>query len=139
MSIYPRGYGMDNTRQTDTAMRVMTVAPKDFSFTFAKKGALAKLGQMGRLKTCETGDLEFDKLFSLRSSNPGAAKALFGEDLRKRLISAWSAESGFLSLRDRALAYEQMGLPTSDEIRSQLEAMFDLCLEIADEVNGFTR
>ncbi|WOO43341.1 hypothetical protein [Rubellicoccus peritrichatus] len=138
MSIYPRGYGMDNTRQTDIAIRLMTKAPKDFAFTFAKRNALAKLGQTARLKPCETGDADFDNAFSLRSNNPGAAKALFGEELRKRIVCEWSAESGFLSLRDRTLAYEELGLPREDNERAHVEVIADLCLEIASEVDAFT-
>lgn len=138
MSIYPRGYGMDNTRQTDIAVRLITKAPKDFSITFAKRNALAKLGQIARLKACETGDEEFDKVFSLRSNNPGAAKALFADDLKKQLFASWSAESGFLVLRDRTLTYEELGLPRTDEDRKHIEVIAELCLEIADEVDAFT-
>lgn len=137
MSIYPRGYGMDNTRQTDVALRIETRAPKEFALTFAKRNAIAKLGQMRRLEVCETGDAAFDKAFSLRSNNPGAASALFGAEMRERICGVWKADSGFLSLHDRILAYEEMGLPRSEAQSNHLEEVAKLCLELADALDAF--
>lgn len=138
MSIYPRGYGMDNTRQTDTAIRMITKAPKSLNLSLARKSLSGKLGQMGRLKEVTTGDDAFDRHFTLRSSHPGIA-AVFDESFRRRLLEDWQANSGFLSLHDRALTYEEMGLPRNEQQRWHLEKMAHLCLELAQSLDGWSQ
>jgi len=47
MSIFPKGYGLDNTRQTDIAVCITTRAAADFEFTLAPRNFTGKLGQIG--------------------------------------------------------------------------------------------
>jgi len=134
MSIYPKGYGLDNTRQTDTAVRVSTRANPAFEFTLAPRNFTGKLGQIGRLKESPTGDRAFDERFSLRSRDPAAAKALFTEPLRERVAQAWPTVDAFLSLHDGYLTFLRFGLPTDDAAREQLEVMADFLADLSDEL-----
>lgn len=137
LSIYAHGYGLDNTRQTDTAIRMQTKAPQDFQISFARRGTMSKIGQVGRLKQCKTGDSAFDETFSLRSNNPQSAKHFFGEELRALITEAWSSESGFLTLGKQKLTYVEFGLPHEDSKREHLEKVTALCCEIAEALDIF--
>lgn len=138
MSIYPRGYGMDNTRQTDVAVRMLVRTPKDLRFSLARKNLPGKLGQLGRMKEITTGNDAFDKAFTLRSKHPAVA-AIFDQEMRERILEDWQAPSGFLSLQDKALAYEEMGLPRTEAARHQLENMVDMCFELAVRLEAWTQ
>lgn len=135
MSIHPRGHGLDNTRQTDVAVTVVTRAPANLQLTFAKRSLLTKLGQVGRLEPCATGDAGFDDVFSLRAGNASAVRRLFGPEIRQKLQTAWTADSGFLTLKDRNLSYEELGLPRTDAEGDRIAQMAELCLELAADMD----
>ncbi|MEM8550371.1 MAG: hypothetical protein AAGF10_06235, partial [Verrucomicrobiota bacterium] len=111
LSIAPKGYGLDNTRQTDIAIRVATRAPTSLRFTVAQQRALDKLGQVGRLKYTPTGDQEFDRAFSLRSNQPELVARFFDRDRRRTFQKEWLRGTGFLELHDSKLEYLEFGLP----------------------------
>ncbi len=138
MSIYPRGYGLDNTRQTDTAVRMMTRAPASLHLSLARKSLSGKLGQVGRLKEVPTGDQDFDKEFTLRSNNPGAS-AIIDDELRQLILTDWKTTTGFLSLHKRTLTYEEMGLPRTETERRHIELMVGVCLIIASRIDAWTQ
>lgn len=138
MSIYPRGFGLDNTRQTDTAVRMLTHAPESLHLSLARKSIAGKLGQMGRLKEIPTGDEKFDAEFTLRGNNPGAA-AILDRETRQNILMDWHTGTGFLTLREQTLTYEQMGLPRTEKERRQIEIMARLCLELAGNIDAWTQ
>ena len=135
MSIYPKGYGLDNTRQTDMAIRVATRAATSARFTLAKQKALAKLGQVGRLKYSPTGDADFDRLFSIRSNNPEAIAELFGRERRRTFEKEWAEGNGFLELKDGTLTYLEFGLAYDEQKRLIIEHMAERCCDLAEELD----
>ena len=137
ISIAPKGYGLDNTRQTDMAIKVATRAPSGLRFTMAKQKALAKLGQVGRLKYTPTGDTEFDRLFSIRSSDPEALTAFFGRERQRVFEKDWAAGNGFLELKGSALTYLEFGLPYDDQKRVVIEHMTERVCDLAEELDIF--
>lgn len=139
LSVYPRGYGMDNTRQTDIAIRLQTHGPEGLAFSFGKRNALTRLGQIGRLEPVSLDVPEVGEAFSLRSNNPGAARALFTAECCRKLAQVWKADSGLLVFRDKILTYEESGLPRSRADAEQIEAMTRFCLEIADTIDAYHR
>lgn len=137
MSIFPKGYGLDNTRQTDIAIRIATRAPAELKFTLARQKALDKLGQVGRLKYTPTGDSDFDRDFSLRSNNPGVIASFFGKERRRVFEQEWNRGNGFLELKDGKLTYLEFGLPYDDEKRLHIEHMAEQCCDLAEELDIF--
>ncbi|WP_309397862.1 hypothetical protein [Cerasicoccus maritimus] len=134
MSIYPHGYGLDNTRQTDVAVRITTRASAKLHLTLAKRNLSGKLGQVGRLKEIKTGDVKFDEVFSLKSNDPEAALAIFNEEWRGKVMAEWPAEDSFLSLDKSILTHLKSGLPYEDKARLELEAMAEFCLDFSDNI-----
>lgn len=137
LSIAPKGYGLDNTRQTDIAIRVATRAPTSLRFTVAQQRALDKLGQVGRLKYTPTGDQEFDRAFSLRSNQPELVARFFDRDRRRTFQKEWLRGTGFLELHDSKLEYLEFGLPYEEDKRLHLEQMIELCSDLAEELDVF--
>jgi len=137
VAVYTVGHGMDNTRKTDTAIRVGTRGPENLQVTLSARGLSGKLGQFKRGKDAPTGDAEFDRKFLLRSNNPGAARALFGPGLRPRLASLWESGSGFITLREGVLRYTEFGLLLEDARRERFVRMADLLCDLGDEVEVF--
>ncbi len=135
LAIYPKGYGMDNTRQTDIAISIATRAPKEIKFTLARQHALDKLGQVARLKYTPSEDPEFDKAFSLRSNQPEAIAAFFNRDRRKLLEKEWGESKGFLELSAGVMLYLEFGLPYDEAKRLHLQHMTDLLCDLAEEVD----
>ncbi|MGE9296743.1 MAG: hypothetical protein ACQKBV_10680 [Puniceicoccales bacterium] len=134
MSIFAKGYGLDNTRQTDTAVRVSTRANPAFQFTLAPRNFSGKLGQLGRLKETPTGDRAFDEKYSLRSSDPDAAKALFNEACRARIAQTWPPVEAFLSLHDGILMFLRFGLPYDDTAREQVAQMAEFAVVLSEDL-----
>ncbi len=132
MSIFPKGYGLDNTRQTDVAVRITTRANAKLHLTLAKRNLAGKLGQVGRLKEVRTGDASFDDVFSLKCNDAEAAKQLFDETWRAKVAAEWPKEDSFLTLQDSILTHLKMGLPYDDAARQEIEAMTEFCLDLSD-------
>lgn len=131
LSIYPKGYGLDNTRQTDIAVRVATDAPKSLSLNLSRRNFTGKIGQIGRLKETPVGDEAFDGEFSLRAKDPQAARAWLNSVRRERVAALWPQGEAFLQLDDSLLTCTKFGLPYRDDDRLALETLVDLCLELA--------
>ncbi len=135
LAIFPKGYGLDNTRQTDMAIRVATRAPAKLRFTVVKQKALSKLGQVGRLKYTPTGDTEFDRLFSIRSNNPEGVATFFGREWQRTFENEWTQGNGFLELKDGTLTYLEFGLAYDEKKRRVLEHMVERCCDLAEELD----
>ncbi|MGE9294161.1 MAG: hypothetical protein ACQKBW_11150 [Puniceicoccales bacterium] len=135
MSIAPKGYGLDNTRQTDIAIRVATRAPESLSFTLVRQKVLSKLGQIGRLKYTPTGDSEFDRLYSIRSNAPESTAEFFNRERRRSVEKEWGRGNGFLELHKGTLIYLEFGLPYTDEKRALVEHMTECCCDLAEELD----
>ncbi|MBC2595552.1 hypothetical protein H5P28_14895 [Ruficoccus amylovorans] len=135
ISIFPKGYGLDNTRQTDIAIRVATRAPSKLRFTVARQKALAKLGQVGRLKYTPTGDPDFDREFSIRSNDPEKVASFFGRERQRVFETEWVEGNGFLELSDGTLTYLEFGLPYDESKRLVLEHMAVRCCDLAEELD----
>jgi len=135
LAIYPKGYGLDNTRQTDIAIRITTRAPKSLKFTLAGQKGLDKLGQVARLKYTPTEDPEFDKAFSLRSNQPETVAAFFDRDRRKVIEKEWGDVPGFLEVSEGCLLYLEFGLPYTDEKRLRIEHITELLCDMAEELD----
>ncbi|MEO0795613.1 MAG: hypothetical protein AAFX93_10640 [Verrucomicrobiota bacterium] len=134
ISIFPKGYGLDNTRQTDIAIRVSTKAKPDFQFTLAQRNLTGRLGQLGRLKEAQTGDQRFEAKYSLRSNSPDEAVALINDQWRSRVEGEWIGIEGFLSLHDGVITFLQVGLPYQSQAREQVERMVEFCVALSDEL-----
>lgn len=134
LSIFPKGYGLDNTRQTDTAVRVSTRVDQKLHLTLAKRNISGKLGQIGRLKEVKTGDAAFDEAFSLRSNDPEQAVEIFDEKRRAALQREWPHSDSFFTLQDGIITHLRFGLPYEDDARQEIEAMVDFCVALSDEI-----
>jgi len=134
LSIYPKGYGMDNTRQTETAVRISTRADQSLHLTLAKRNFSGKLGQIGRLNEVKTGEPAFDELYSLRSNDAEQAKDIFNESHRAQLNKEWPKSDSFLTLQDGIITHLRFGLPYDDASREEIEAMVDFCVRLSDEI-----
>ncbi|GHB92337.1 hypothetical protein [Cerasicoccus arenae] len=132
MSIYPKGYGLDNTRQTDTAVRITTMADSKLHLTIARRNLTGKMGQIGRLKECKTGDTSFDEVFSLRSNDPAQAVKVFNDQWRAKLSAEWPKLDSFLTLQDGIITHLRSGLPYEDESREDIERMVTFCAALSE-------
>jgi len=135
LSIYAHGYGLDNTRQTDTAIRLQTRAPKDLKFSFGQQHMLSKFGQVGRLQKQPMGKPSFDRKFSLHSNRACVTKTFDDVALQMLLVNRWHKQSGLLTLEDQLLTYIQFGLPYTYDDRKQIEGMVELCCELAKRLD----
>lgn len=137
LSIFSYGYGMDNTRQTDTAIRMHVGTPGALKLSLTRSDSSGKFGQVGRLKPLKAGHSVFDNVFSVRSNNPGAVKALFKNNFCELILNKWPEGSGLLSIKDSTLMYIEPGLIHEDAKRERIEALIALSYEIAEHFDAF--
>lgn len=136
VAVFSKGYGMDNTRQTDTAVRMATNAPDGLKWTLSPRNVLGKLGQMARGEEVQTGDAEFDRRYILRGNNAGAVKGIFQGEAREQVESVLQGASAFLTLREGVLMYVEFGLIMDEERRHRVESVLALMANMADAMEG---
>jgi len=108
------GYGLDNTRQTDTAIRMESDFPKDVQFTLTARNKTGKLAQSARGKEVPTGNDAFDQRYLLKSRDPERLrKTLKAEQIK--LMSELLEPNGMLKLDEGVIVYTETGLLRSQE------------------------
>jgi len=135
IAIFCKGYGLDSTRQTDTAIRMAVNSPKGLKMTLSPRNMLGKVGQVARGKETKTGDAAFDAAYLLRSNQPEIAQAIFDEQTREQLQSATRRKSAFLSVDEGALMYVEFGLLRDDESRNALKETLSAMNIIAAKID----
>lgn len=135
MSVSCYGYGLSNTRQTDTAVVVSVKHEETLKFVLSKRNLAGRLGQLGRNQDIALDDDTFSELFLLRGSDTEALKGLMDKPVRELILSQWPADSGFLTLGGGKLTYVEFGLmldePRREHIQQAIRFMDSLikCIE----------
>lgn len=137
ISVFCLGHGIEETRQTDTALRVEVRGPHGFQFLFHRRSALGKARREVKAPQVETGDEAFDKEFVLRSNNAGTVLAVLDANARQRLIGLWKGRAASIYLRDGVLTYVEFGLLMEDARRERIEALMEFACDLADQIDAY--
>lgn len=108
------GYGLDNTRQTDTAIRLESRLPKKLDLTLSMRNTSGQLAQAVRGKPIQTGNDTLDEQYLIKSRKPEHFDTPKHQTLIRLLAECLEANA-LIELKDGVLVYTRPGLIDSAE------------------------
>ncbi|HSH69629.1 MAG TPA: hypothetical protein VK997_06905 [Deferrisomatales bacterium] len=112
----------------ETRFEVTLPRPLPFRLQLWREGPLEKLGKATGVQDLTVGDPAFDRAFLVRGDDPGAARGLLGDELRRALV--WFRKlQPWLTVRGRQVEVKIHALPDD---RGEFERFFALGRLAAD-------
>jgi hypothetical protein len=135
ISISAPGKGLQNTRQSETAIKVSTVA-KDLQVQMAIKGMMIGLKQRdSQAKTrWNSGDAAFDAAVDVRTNQAERLTAILDLAMRTRILKLLKTSKGTLYVGKGMLSFFKLGLVSKEAERVQIELAADLLIELAESI-----
>lgn len=136
---YSERHGKSST--TYTTCRVLTPNPRGLTFTFAREGAVARLGKLLGMKDVSTGDTAFDEFFVVKCSDEEFIRKAMIDSVKQQFYVLWKehAAKGAVRLDKQSFAYTETGRIKSEQDSRRFEAAAELMCSLGGVVQFYNR
>ncbi len=126
---------------TYTACRIETPNPRELTFTFAREGAVARLGKLFGMRDIATGDTAFDEFFVIKCSDDAFIRKAMIDSVKQQFYVLWKEHGakGTIRLDKQKFAYAETGRITSEKDRLRFEAATELMCSLGGVVQFYNR
>ena len=138
LSISVPSKGIQNTRQTETVIKLALKNLDDFTVQMTASGMLGNLRQRGskQKKRWLSGDAKFDQLVDVRTSD-GVRLAMYLDKNGQRAIgSLLQGTRATIYLGQGTLAYTELGLIAKEQQRERFERAVEILCDFAEIFEG---
>jgi hypothetical protein len=131
---FSRGNGKSSSPYIGLKLRLEN--RRKLSFQFNKEGFFSKIGKTFGMQDVKVGDVEFDKTFIVKCSDPEFIQAALLPEIMEKFHKAFEqlGAKGTIKLKDNEIYYEEGGRIRSDESRARFAALVDLCADLRETV-----
>lgn len=133
-AIYSLGHGLDNTRQTDTAIRLQTTASRALQFALSAQTLEGKLAQAARGEVCPSGDATFDRSAVLKSRDPKALKPQLNPAVLECMSVLMQTPKAYLTLQEGVFMFTHEGLIHTRKSAENLLHCLETLTALADRL-----
>jgi len=134
LSISVPGKGLQNTRQTETVLKVAVRTRGDFSLQMTASGMLGRLRQRdsGQKKRWLSGDPEFDRAIDVRTSDGVRLAMHLDRSSQQALAALLQGSRATIYLGQGTLAYAELGLIAGEAQRARFEQAVEVLCDCAE-------
>lgn len=133
LSISAPGQGMQNTRQSETLVKVQ-VAESSLTMQITNRGVIGKLQQRDSGKQTQwlSGDATFDAAVDVRTNDGVRLAMILGEEQQRALLSLMQHSKATIYLGKGVLSLVELGLIADDKTRQRFEQATELLCDLAE-------
>ncbi len=137
MSISAPAKGLQNTRQTETSIKIRVV-DRGLIFQMTAAGLLANFKQRDGegLVHWSSGDGLFDSAVNIKASDGDRLGRLLNEDWRSKLRDLLKQSKATVYLSKGVLTYDEIGLIADDKTRMRIEEVVETLYSLGELVDG---
>ncbi|WP_169305338.1 hypothetical protein [Coraliomargarita akajimensis] len=137
LSISAPGKGLQNTRQSETVLKI-EIRDQQMRLQLTEKGLFSKMQQRDSgLKTpWVSGDPAFDASFDVRTNDGVRLAMLLGEDGLREFQRVFKGSKAMLYIRNGVIAVSVLGLMADDKSRTFIEDAIRLLCDFAEFDEG---
>ena len=134
LSISAPSKGIQNTRQTETVIKIALKYVDGFTVQMTTSGMLGSLRQRGskQKKRWLSGNVKFDQAVDVRTSDGVRLAMLLDEIGQRAIISLLDGTRATVYLGQGTLAYAELGLIARDHQRERYERAVEILCDFAE-------